>query len=72
MNGDGAAVKLVGNVADINEDKNADGLYANLRFKVAEDVPADDAFTVSGVEFCDKAEALKDLSVVEAAYNDFK
>lgn len=64
-------VKIVGNVADISADKTADGLYANLRFRVTE-APADGAFTIINPDFCDKGEITQKLSVIEAAYNDFK
>ena len=67
----GSTVKIVGNVADISNDKTADGLYANLRFSTSS-APADGAFTVSNPDFCDISENTKTLSVVEAAYNDFK
>lgn len=67
----GSTVKIVGNVADISNDKTADGLYANLRFSTSS-APKDGAFKISGLDFCDISENTKTLSVVEAAYNDFQ
>lgn len=70
----GSTVKIVGNVADISANEKADGLYANLRFKLtdASSKPKDDAFTISNTDFCDISETTQTLSVVEAAYNDFQ
>ena len=54
------SVKLVGNRETISEDKNADEIYANVRFKVATDeaytVLKDYSFVVSGEDFSNSAE----------------
>lgn len=67
-------VKIVGNVEDITANKTADGLYANLRFSLtdATNKPADGAFEITNSDFCNINEDTLELSVVEAAYNDFK
>lgn len=71
-------IKIVGNVSNITANKDAEGLYINLRFKVKDVVnqPVDDSdITVTydkDHDFCDIEENVPILKVVRSAYNDFK
>ena len=71
-------IKIVGNVSNITANKDAEGLYINLRFKVKDVVnqPVDDSdITVTydkDHDFCEIEENVPILKVVRSAYNDFK
>ena len=50
------SIKMVGNVESIKEASNADGIYANLRFKKPETLPTEESFTTTEVDFVDTDE----------------
>ena len=67
-------IKIVGNVSSI-ANKDAEGLYINLRFKVTDQNLTDNEITVTydkDHDFCDIDENVPSLKVVRSAYNDFK
>lgn len=53
----GSSVKLVGNVKDITNNKTANDIYVNLRFKVPSESASDFSngynFNVTDEDFCD-------------------
>lgn len=64
-------IRCVGNVADITENAQADGLYANLRFTVKDNqsIPTEGAkFIVSDEDFCNNAEQVVTLEVADVVY----
>jgi hypothetical protein len=67
-------IKIVGNVSSI-ANKDAEGLYINLRFTVTDTSLTDNEITVTydkDHDFCDIDENVPSLKVVRSAYNDFK
>ncbi len=66
----GNSVHCVGNVEDIGQNVEADGMFVNLRFVwTGEGYPENDlTFTVSGAEFCDDQEEMKTLGVANVIH----
>lgn len=67
-------VKIVGNAAEVNQQKNADGLYANIRFKLKDGADFEGGkgeflkFTVTGESFCDWDEKTISINAWDIQY----
>lgn len=67
-------VKIVGNVAKVNQLANADGLYANIRFKLKDGADFENGkgkflkFTVTGEDFCDWKEETISINAWDIQY----
>lgn len=71
---DAKNVKIVGNVAKVNQLANADGLYANIRFKLKDGADFENGkgkflkFTVTGEDFCDWKEETISINAWDIQY----